>query len=62
MRKPRPNAWSEVAIWPHPGLPFDNKPNDPVLFDLLSEWVPNERERNRILADNPQALYGFPKA
>lgn len=48
--------------WPHPGLPFDNKPNDAVLFDLLSEWVPNERERNRILVDNPQALYGFAKA
>src|SRR5262250_2155037 len=48
--------------WPHPGLPFDNKPNDAVLFDLLSEWVPNERDRKRILVDNPQTLYGFPKA
>jgi predicted TIM-barrel fold metal-dependent hydrolase len=47
--------------WPHPNLPFDNKPNDAVLFDLLSEWAPNERERNRILVDNPQTLYGFPK-
>src|SRR5215471_1961678 len=47
--------------WPHPGLPFDKKPNDAVLFDLLSEWVPNERERNRVLVDNPQTLYGFPK-
>jgi D-galactarolactone isomerase len=46
--------------WPHPTLPFDNKPNDALLFDLLSEWVPNERERNRILVDNPQKLYGFP--
>ncbi len=47
--------------WPHPGLPFDNKPNDAILFDLLSVWAPNERERNRILVDNPQTLYGFPK-
>ena len=47
--------------WPHPTLPLDNKPNDAVLFDLLSVWAPNERERNRILVDNPQALYGFPK-
>ena len=47
--------------WPHPSLPFDNKPNDAVLFDLLSQWAPNERERNRILVDNPQTLYGFPK-
>ena len=48
--------------WPYPTLPFDNKPNDALLFDLLSEWVPNERERNQILVDNPQTLYGFPKA
>ena len=47
--------------WPHPSLPFDNKPDDAVLFDLLLQWAPNERERNRILADNPQTLYGFPK-
>jgi D-galactarolactone isomerase len=47
--------------WPHPGLPFDNKPNDAMLFDLLSAWAPNERERNRILVDNPQTLYGFPE-
>jgi predicted TIM-barrel fold metal-dependent hydrolase len=47
--------------WPHPSLPFDNKPNDAVLFDLLLQWAPNERERNRILVDNPQTLYGFPK-
>jgi D-galactarolactone isomerase len=42
-------------------MPFDNKPNDAVLFDLLTAWAPNERERNRILVDNPQTLYGFPK-
>jgi len=46
--------------WPHPGLPFDNKPNDATLFDLMLQWAPSERERNRILVDNPQTLYGFP--
>ena len=48
--------------WPHPGLPDDNKPNDALLFDLLSAWVPNEATRNRILVQNPEALYGFGKS
>jgi len=48
--------------WPHPGMPNDNKPNDAVLFDLLSEWAPDEATRNRILVQNPEALYGFAKA
>jgi predicted TIM-barrel fold metal-dependent hydrolase len=47
--------------WPHPGLPNDNKPNDAVLFDLMSEWAPQEATRNRILVQNPEALYGFAK-
>ena len=59
------NAAPERVVWgsdwPHPSLPFDKKPDDAVLFDLLSHWAPNERERNRILVDNPQTLYGFPK-
>ena len=46
--------------WPHPGVP-NNKPDDALLFDLLSEWAPNEATRNRILVDNPATLYGFPK-
>ena len=45
--------------WPHPGAP-NNKPDDALLFDLLSEWAPDEKTRNRILVDNPAALYGFP--
>ena len=47
--------------WPHPSLSFDNKPNDAMLFDLLLQWAPSERERNRILVDNPETLYGFAK-
>ena len=48
--------------WPHPGLPNDRKPNDALLFDLLSEWAPNEATRNRILVQNPETLYGFGKS
>src|SRR5258708_598237 len=48
--------------WPHPNLAFHNKPNDAVLFDLLSQWAPDERTRHRILVENPQSVYGFPKS
>ena len=34
-------------------------PDDAVLFDLLAEWAPDEKVRNRILVDNPAKLYGF---
>jgi predicted TIM-barrel fold metal-dependent hydrolase len=45
--------------WPHPGPKV--KPDDSVLFDLLSGWAPDGATRNRILVTNPQDLYGFPK-
>jgi predicted TIM-barrel fold metal-dependent hydrolase len=45
--------------WPHPGPKV--KPDDAVLFDLLSAWVPDEAARNRVLVTNPQDLYGFPQ-
>ncbi len=48
--------------WPHPGLSDDHKPDDALLFDLLSVWAPDEATRNRILVRNPEALYGFPKS
>jgi D-galactarolactone isomerase len=47
--------------WPHPGLAFDHKPDDALLFDLLTEWAPNEADRHRILVENPETVYGFPK-
>ena len=30
-----------------------------LLFDRLADWAPDEAVRNRILVDNPVALYGF---
>ena len=45
--------------WPHPSEPADRKPNDALLFDLLSEWAPDVAIRHRILVENPGALYGF---
>ena len=46
--------------WPHPSM-LTNKPDDALLFDLMSEWGPDEATRNRILVQNPETLYGFPK-
>jgi len=45
--------------WPHPSEAPDRKPNDAVLFDLLSAWAPDEAVRHRILVESPVTLYGF---
>jgi D-galactarolactone isomerase len=48
--------------WPHPSE--QNKPalpDDALLFDLLAVWAPQEATRRRILVENPENLYGFPK-
>jgi predicted TIM-barrel fold metal-dependent hydrolase len=44
--------------WPHP-TERESKPDDAALFDLLGEWAVSEDTRQRILVDNPRALYGF---
>jgi D-galactarolactone isomerase len=45
--------------WPHPNE--TDKPNDATLLDLMSKWAPDRTTRNRILVQNPVALYGFAK-
>ena len=45
--------------WPHVNLDGREMPNDGDLLDLLAEWVPEAAVRNRILAQNANALYGF---
>ena len=44
--------------WPHPHLSHA-VPNDTHLLNLLLKWIPDTQTRNRILADNPEYLYGF---
>lgn len=44
--------------WPHPNK-FGDQPNDADLLEQLELWAPDEDVRNRILVDNPSALYGF---
>ena len=47
--------------WPHPTEQTKGVPDDAVLFDLLTDWVPDEKVRQRILVENPATLYDFPK-
>ena len=46
--------------WPHGGE--KEKPDDGMLLDLLAQWAQDEPTVHRILVDNPEALYGFPKS
>ncbi|WP_043362471.1 amidohydrolase family protein [Belnapia sp. F-4-1] len=48
--------------WPHPTEKPDNKPDDAILFDLLTTWVPDAGQRQRVLVDNPARLYDFPRS
>ena len=44
--------------WPHPRS-FRGTVDDAQQLDVLLDWAPDERVRNRILVDNPAKLYGF---
>jgi predicted TIM-barrel fold metal-dependent hydrolase len=46
------------SIWPHPT--GKEKPDDAILFDLLTDWAPDVATRSAILVQNPARLYGFP--
>ena len=47
--------------WPHPTEQSKQLPDDALLFDLLTDWVPDEKARHRILVENPASLYDFGK-
>ncbi len=57
--KAAPERCVWASNWPHPSVPRDKRPDDADLLDLLLDWAPDEKTRNRILADNPARLYGF---
>jgi len=54
----RPDRMIWGSNWPHP-IHTGPMPNDGDLVDLIPLWVPDAAERQRMLVDNPQALYGF---
>ena len=45
--------------WPHVNMNGRAMPNDGALVDLLAEWIPDVKLRQRILVTNPEQLYGF---
>jgi 2-pyrone-4,6-dicarboxylate lactonase len=44
--------------WPHVFIKTA-MPDDKKLLALFERWVPDERQRRRILVDNPARLYNF---
>ncbi|RZS81287.1 amidohydrolase family protein [Pigmentiphaga kullae] len=54
----RPDRMIWGSNWPHP-IHTGPMPNDGDLVDLIPLWVPDAADRQRMLVDNPQALYGF---
>jgi 2-pyrone-4,6-dicarboxylate lactonase len=55
-RAPDRVVWA--TDWPHP-MGLDHMPNDGDLADMLVDWVPDERQRHKVLVTNPAQLYGF---
>ena len=57
--KKAPGRMLWASNWPHPSVPAEQRPSDEELLDLLLDWAPDEKVRNKILADNPAELYRF---
>ena len=57
--KAAPERMLWASNWPHPGRTDPAVRDEVRALDLLADWAPDEATRNRILADNPAALYGF---
>jgi D-galactarolactone isomerase len=56
-RVPERLVWA--SNWPHPLVNRATVADDAVLLDVLLDWAPDEKVRNRILVDNPAKLYGY---
>lgn len=46
-----------ASNWPHPGR--QPAPSSVAMYDLLFAWTDSDAVRQKILVDNPVALYGF---
>jgi predicted TIM-barrel fold metal-dependent hydrolase len=44
--------------WPHPNY-FNPMPNDADLLDLMLSWVPDAKNREKIMIHNPEQLFNF---
>jgi D-galactarolactone isomerase len=57
--KAAPDRMLWATNWPHPGQTDPEVRDDVRALDLLASWAPDEATRDRILTENPAALYGF---
>jgi len=57
--KKAPERMLWASNWPHPGNRKPAPPDDQELLDLVADWAPSEKDRKRMLVDNPAELYGF---
>jgi 2-pyrone-4,6-dicarboxylate lactonase len=55
----RPDRIIWGSNWPHPIHYHGAMPNDGDLVDLIPLWVPDPANQQRMLVDNPNALYAF---
>ena len=53
---PERGLWA--SNWPYP-MAGAKTPKDAWTLDMLLDWVPDEKTRQKILVDNPAKLYGF---
>jgi predicted TIM-barrel fold metal-dependent hydrolase len=55
------DAAPDRIIWgsDYPHLSFADKVGSVQLFNLLKDWAPDVATRQKILTDNPAALFGF---
>jgi D-galactarolactone isomerase len=57
--KQAPERMLWASNWPHPGNRKPAPPDDQALLDLVADWAPSEKDRHRMLVDNPAELYGY---
>ncbi len=53
---PERMVWA--SNWPHPSAQA-NPPDEEILMQALLDWMGDAARRQKILVDNPAALYGF---
>lgn len=56
-RAPERVLWG--TDWPHPNMGADGAPDDGHLVNLVERYAPDPALRQKLLVDNPQALYRF---
>lgn len=48
-----------ASNWPHPSAPGGTPPDEVELMTTIVSWMGDTTTQQRILVDNPAALYNF---